>query len=537
MTRSKNILLAIGAVLLTVLIYYPFIFSAGITNPDAQIILPVLDSYRSLSQYFNDLFTFRTYDFQPVRDLSLLFDLKMYHLTGLNLTGTQNVLIWLAIVYQVRKIGFRYTTPGNQLDLNLLCLGFLVYPLFSQTVVWGIARKHLLSALFILLATSFKLTSPRPDWKKSSLINLFYTLSILSLPITILWPLWCASHEWLKEKKSITDSFLSHWGKLLILGLVGSINFLYYRFSPTFLSTFPAKIDNSEVFADKLLAVGHYASQIIFPHRLALSYTLGDPSVFLGLIITVIFIFYLYKKKSREELHWIVFALLPLCVVLVKSTIIYDTYLLVPVCGFFLYLCTQVQMPFKNYSRAALMGLVLVFSLLSHQNVLGWVSDVELARRSFENRKTCTGAIVFLRLNYSKGKLLSTNLARRYLLDHECLDSSVPPKVRMNIESNMMYYEDDIPHSLKLEKLKKFSEIDFYSSMVRTAYLIKSGHASEAEEALNDLVTRWGNISFRREQIKLVSDVIYPFCRTQAHESCLVFLRKFATKGPEIFYR
>jgi hypothetical protein len=86
---QATLLLTLG-----IITYFPIISSSTNVNPDAQFIIPILESATGLTDYLNKLVHFNTLDFQPIRDLSLYLDLKTYSLFGINISVFQNVIIW-----------------------------------------------------------------------------------------------------------------------------------------------------------------------------------------------------------------------------------------------------------------------------------------------------------------------------------------------------------------------------------------------------------------------------------------------------------
>ena len=133
--------------------HFPLLLVKQIENPDAGWIYDNLESFGSLSEYFKALVDFRTYDFQPVRDLTFYIDIFVFRSTGYVISIVLNSLIWAATCFLVLKILMSEMKERASVELLFFVCCFAVYPVFQVSVNWGIARKHLLSFFFVLLAT------------------------------------------------------------------------------------------------------------------------------------------------------------------------------------------------------------------------------------------------------------------------------------------------------------------------------------------------------------------------------------------------
>ncbi len=121
-------------------------------NPDGGVILPPLFEIKSPLEYINMLANFEVIDFQPVRDLTFFFDIYIFNHFGIVSFATTNVILWGLAGYFLFRIFSRFLKE-KEFQAMVWTIAFLVYPLFSQAVPWGMARKHILAFFFIVWAT------------------------------------------------------------------------------------------------------------------------------------------------------------------------------------------------------------------------------------------------------------------------------------------------------------------------------------------------------------------------------------------------
>src|SRR5262249_31354350 len=156
-----------------------------ILSRDDRRMIDALQDVHSPAEYLKALEERKVLDVQPIRDLSLLLDLVIGKATGLRTFHLSNVVLWLLIVLLV------YRVLSQVLSKTWILVpwtaAFAVHPAFANSVSWISARKHLLSSLFILLATSIVLDNPRERWRlrHTAFAAGLYALSIFSQPINL----------------------------------------------------------------------------------------------------------------------------------------------------------------------------------------------------------------------------------------------------------------------------------------------------------------------------------------------------------------
>ena len=144
LTSKSSLSLFVFLLMIGIISYWPVLSSINAINPDAQFILPSLSLISGFKEYFIELLSFKTLDFQPFRDLTFFFDLTVFSSFGLDITIIHNLFWWLAGNWILSKLIWNVFPKLEKELAFFIGLGFLVYPLFSQTIPWGVARKHLL---------------------------------------------------------------------------------------------------------------------------------------------------------------------------------------------------------------------------------------------------------------------------------------------------------------------------------------------------------------------------------------------------------
>ncbi len=515
-------------ILVTLLVtYFPIIFDDVAVNPDAQIILPNLESFRNWKDYLIGLFSLKAIDFQPVRDLTFFLDLIFYHKLNLNTFVLQNILWWAYASYLTWKITTKVYSKKDPALLLLVVLGFSVYPLFSFVVTWGMARKHILSFVFILLAINSLIESKDLSKKQSLRLGFYYLLSVLSQPINILMPVWAAiylrlysSADWKRILKFLIPT-------LIVFVSVGLINYAYYEFSPTYYLYYSSK--TSQVFdvSDQILALGHYFFQLIFPYLLAYSYQLGDYSQLVGMGLLIIFSLMLYKlnKKGIKLFLWPVLGGLSLMVVLVTPTNLFDTYLLVPAFSILMVILYFLPSELKRGNVIISALLVIGWASYSHYQSKNWMNEVELVKTSFERRPNCKNVINYLRIAYENGTPPSIE-AKDYLKHNGCLKQGVSANygalVHLKFLSHMLFYENFFPLDKRIERLREFSQNNLISHLTLVALFLKNGRINEADIEIRSLIEKMKDKKVQENEFHLVTfRLVHPYCLKKKWQECL----------------
>lgn len=340
----------------------------------------LVDALRGISSpvdYYQALMAGKVVDLQPVRDLSFAFNLLLEHVFGFGAYHLTNWLIWLGIlwsVYEILKI-LKLSPQSIWVAVGL----YSVHPLFIGSISWVSARKHLLAALFIFLAT-------REFLKKGSRFRIcaFYVLSTLSHPIFLLWPLWAGLYAWVEK-----DKRRDFWACIPWMLVIAVLNQIYYRtlyISATGFTKLADVADSETGFA--LLGLGRYFSNLLFPARLVVSYNPGSTLNLVGLILLPLMCYASGKFLGwRRTLQWAAFFFFPLVVVtfMLTNLFIADTYALGAALGWFVLLAMALEHVSRKvliYSFASVIAVILAArSVVQAQS---WESDAALWVHSYE---------------------------------------------------------------------------------------------------------------------------------------------------------
>jgi hypothetical protein len=323
-------------------IQYPLIVSDPILSYDDQLLVTPIFSglYPWNLSYYQAIFHGQVWDVQPIRDLSYSFDYFLNYFLNLKTFHLQNLILWIGICYLLNRILLELKIRISlRISILVLCL---FYPIFWISVSWISARKHLLSAFFILISTHKVLESKTKNENLSFInqikIALAYIASCLSQPINILWPLFLIysfKHE-LKKYRSLI---------LATLGfgfLIGIINLYYYsEIYPLIINIPKFAVSSGENFSLKILGLSRSIFQIFIPFwAIPTPYYQGSPQNIFGLIFLTFLIWLIFKTKDFFLRGILIFSILPLIVIFIQSTNIFgsDTYLIIPGIGFFIYL-------------------------------------------------------------------------------------------------------------------------------------------------------------------------------------------------------
>jgi hypothetical protein len=329
--------------------------------------------------------------FQPVRDLSYFLDIWIGKHFGFSSFHFTNFLIWGAIVLTV-FFTLKLLYEDSRLAIALTAL-FALHPVFVGSIAWVAARKHLLSCFFALLATFSLLRFQKKGGSKllhAVCIILAYSLSVLSQPITLLWPLWALVYCFcIPREKRRTGMLTLSMVCVPILIAGGIANFAYYNeLYPVHTSA--QKWVSTELSGVPLLALGRYFFNLFIPVRLALVYYPGSALNVSGLVLGFILLIFLRLRiHPRRFLPWFFYLLFPLAVVTIKPTNVFvsDTYLLTAAFGF-INLAALAFGALKIKPKYVIYPLLACFALLSWKQVSAWESDRALWMSSYATEPT-----------------------------------------------------------------------------------------------------------------------------------------------------
>lgn len=523
--RSK--LFRYGLVITLIFIsHLTLMFPVAPENPDSNFIYPSLSKFESVSQYLDALRNFETIDFQPVRDATLFLELFIQRNLGTNISIFLNLIVWSGCCLVALTIFDRFLKVVNEKTSLLLTLAFSVYPIFLQTINWGIARKHLLAFFFTLLATKNFL-----EWittrDRQFRIVFYYTLSVLSLPISIALPVWFFCYLFLNHREKLKEARFLVILSLIMILLV-AINLSYYNISKPFLALYPKKV---QLISLQLILVnlGHQFWQMIWPYRLSFYHTFGDTSV-IGIILFFLALFYLVIKKRMNApiWTWILFAGSHMVIILTTPGIYYDPYILIPS---FALMVILAHLFAKGLDRRPFLLLPLIifwtgFTLAKNKI---WENSESFYSNNFSVDRNCSNAIGLGFTKYANGKKNSNELYD-YIQVNQCLVPSPYESPAMQLkkilfEALSLYYEDEVPQDYREKRLIELSRLHFFPYTVYLTLLSQEGRDKEIEEGFAELNEMFGETQPKIGKEMVPMKVLPAYCEARKLTRCMEFMK------------
>lgn len=342
------------------MIYGSVLLKAPTLSYDDEDLIYPLKNISRLSQYIEKVKNGDILDRQPIRDLSYWLELKVEEVSGYRNSQLLNLALMfgcLLVFYSLLKTAKSLFPNLNEKFIYPILVLTAIHPVTVPSVAWAASRKHLLSGLFIMLATYFlfKLTSDLNS-KKSKMygmsIILFYALSLFSQPINLLWMGFAGIFLVLtadaistteKFRKVFREHFFWILPCLLLAILVASINWTYYN-SEIFMATqgegSNKVLEESALnLLKRLHILGRYFLQLVFPAWASPApYELFDFRSLAGVFLFLAAVIWWFKTQFRNHLIWIgfCFAIAPILMMTIRLTNHggWDTYLFTSVFGF-----------------------------------------------------------------------------------------------------------------------------------------------------------------------------------------------------------
>lgn len=510
--------------------YYPIITSHHKTDPDAKNILTILEEAGGISGYVEKIKTLNNLDVQPLRDLSLSIDLFFLNHTHTNTFIFQNLIWWILsclVIFKLLEAIFPELSPEKRF---LIVLSFSVYPLFSNTIAWGMARKHLLSFFFILIST-WRLISAKESLSRKDqiMICLGYFFAMISQPISILWPFWAMAYVYYLRPE-LKKSFIP---VCLVLMAVGLLIFLannyYYTHSQFFLERYPSKKGQPFNFGGKILATGHYISNLILPYFPSFQYTLGHWTTLAGLIlIAPIALIIKNKCHNKHTYVWLFLCVFPLIPMMTLPEMVQDTYLLLPAFGALVLVIRYFQQFSSSYFKILflLIPLWMGFSFVQGQ---AWLSKSSLMKMSFKNAPNCLTAMNSVRVDLLDLKPANYE-AIDYYLDHECVNPSVMSEHNMSdayyLNALILLFDKRLDTEKRISTLKVGAEKkNLFALSALIALLIQEKRNSEIPNYMGTLLETYQEFSQPTYE-SIAAKIIFPYCVRNQQQDCVEALRR-----------
>ncbi len=428
-------------------LYFKLVFNDYVLDYDDNLLLTPLHSMNTMKDYFILLFNGLLSDFQPIRDISYLFDIQIEKWFHFSIFHSTNLILWFSICL----LFYKSLSFFSNSKLNfLIMLALLFSPISVSSVAWISARKHLLACFFILLATTFSVKNRKsPSMFFSFLILIIYTLSVLSHPITLFWPLWFLIF-FLNSKHS------KFFKAVLIVDMcfLGFLNYKYYLGPYVYLNFGVSKIHSFDL-AFSLLSLGRYFQLSFWPFGfLPTPHSEGSLQNLIGLFFLPIIIFMVTKIKSAWTKK-LIFSIMPLYfflllpVVSIKTNIFCsDTYLLTPLVVFLF--CSRSLLR-NNFSTLFFLSIFVFTSIYFTWSYIPiFYNSNNIWNFSFSKEATPTSLLAVAKISTIKKNFSRADKLLKVLQEWEPNQIDLQLAVIQNI-----YLNESSSPQVRINRLKK----------------------------------------------------------------------------------
>lgn len=372
LTRKYIVLSYSLLIACVVFFHFELLVSDPILWRDDYSLVSAVAKTISLGDYFIKIFQGYYLDFQPVRDFTFFVNIWFYNTFGYGGFHLLNLSIVGLILFLVSKILKKLNFDDFTVFLAIAIVA--VHPVMNGAAAWVSNRKHLLSLFFILLYVNQCFKEEKSSWK--SLI--FCLLSFLSQPITVFIPGLVILYRRHFEKRSFNG-----WDLVIVIFSIAVFVINYFLYQNAQFSD--RKFSDTLMFQPDLYLfnLGRVSSQILLPISMGLEYDPGNLLSMVGLFLTVIIVFLIFKyRRSWKEFFLIGIALSPLFTVLkwgpkdayLLSTLLISAYLF----------CRIIKGKKHLY---VILAFIPIFSFLSYNSrkfTPMWQNDLLLGKKSFE---------------------------------------------------------------------------------------------------------------------------------------------------------
>lgn len=381
--KSNSVFIGIS---LFFFIAYSFIYSNYIlkdpilARDDVLLVLPMKD-ITSFSGYVTAVKNNTILDFQPVRDLSFYFNVKLVEWTNVSTFHLTSLIFFVLTIFLFMKLlealGF------NRKQIIWSAILYAVHPIMVSSIGWVSARKHTLALIFLLLSL-IDFIKHKQITKRSIA---YYVLSILSHQIFILFPIWIFLYSKIKNMNIEYKKFfiMSFFGVgVLFVGVLktfylemGNVTYRYFHWS--------------ENISRYVLSVGRSVTQVVFPLSISSDYFQGSVLNLVGIPILILGLYLLYKSQSaKDSMAWILLG--ALAHVLTYITFVNDTYLYLPLICVLIaanFYFTSNTFPLSSRLKDGFLFLcaVLLLSKTISASQM-WRSDKDLWQYSYSNERS-----------------------------------------------------------------------------------------------------------------------------------------------------
>lgn len=377
---------ALWAILL--LGYLPLISAPTLPDVDLNLVIQPLRDMENLADYFSIFLSKKLFDIQPIRDISLIIDIVVERIINREVFGLFNLLYWSITILFFEKIlkqCFNFSNP------RLLTLVVAFHPLMAWVISWPTARKHILSCMFVTIATySYLRWCKKKSFKYGFSTVANYLFSIYSQPISLLFIVPLIIYAWTKNRLKKDRIVLI--SITVLFAITAGLNHYYYsELYPQFTEVEKIKDLNFSSYFIQLLGLSRSITQLISPIHFAASYAPPSLLSFIGLPIGVILIYIgVISQGLLMTMMSASFVLYPLVLLSISPSNIFvsDTYLLISLINLGIILGLFISKRPESYKAF----LVLILLTFLPKNLYEQKLNLELYSKfkiSYDREKNC----------------------------------------------------------------------------------------------------------------------------------------------------
>ena len=348
---------------------------------------------------------------------------KHFHITNL-LLHLSNIVLVFYFVLKLSSFSNSNLQGFKNLEglfpATIVATLFAIHPMHAESVDWITERKDLLYSSFYLFAILFWIKCSNQK-NKLSILNyqlsiLFFLLSLLSKPMAVTLPVVLILIDYYKNNVQHSTFNIQHLIKYIPFFLL-SIIFGLLEISVA-NSAKAINIENTFNYFDSIFlasyAIVFYLIKLIIPVNLCAFYSFPEKTnnllpmeYYFAPIVLLLLVFGIYKLKKipltpfvkgefkKEIIFGFLFFLITISVVLqflpVGGAIVAERYSYIPYIGLF-FIFAQIFNPqifkFENLRIPILVGIILVFSILTFNRNKVWKDAYTLFSDTIENNKS-----------------------------------------------------------------------------------------------------------------------------------------------------
>jgi hypothetical protein len=257
-------------------------------------------------------------------------------------------------------------------------------------------------------------------------VFLFYVCSLLSHPITICWSVWAGVYYYIKINKSVKLTLKYVYPLLFASAIVGIANILYYN--EIYVEALGvSKYSPFNSMADRLLALGRYMMQIVYPLQYASFYFNGSILNVIGIPISVVAIYLSIKGMKTEDviIYWALY-LAGLGPVVANMTHIFlsDTYLLMPSFALLMLFAkyTNNKKQLETLKAKLIFSILLIFlSYRSYVEALYFTNPRNYFENSYVKENSCINLIYYTKALFRNNETVKAALHGEQMIRRKCI--------------------------------------------------------------------------------------------------------------------